>query len=148
MSEIGPPAVQALLAGRPWQFPEKLIPVVILKAAAGEPIPLYGDGKNVRDWLYVENHVDPLLLAACRGELGRSTCVGGSGSNGTATEGTNKQVVEICSALDALLPAGAPHSRLITRVSDRPGHDRRYAIDPQRISTKLSWQPRHSFEAV
>ena len=131
----------------PWQFPEKLIPVVILKAAAGEPIPLYGDGLNVRDWLYVEDHVDALLLAACRGELGRSYCVGGSGSNGTASERTNKQVVEaICRALDALLPAGAPHSQLITPVSDRPGHDRRYAIDPTRINTELGWQPRHSFQ--
>ena len=118
----------------PWQFPEK-------------PIPLYGDGQNVRDWLYVDDHVDALLLAACRGELGRSTCVGGSGSNGTASERTNKEVVEaICSALDDLLPAGAPDSRLINSVSDRPGHDRRYAIDPTRISTELGWQPRHSFE--
>jgi dTDP-glucose 4,6-dehydratase len=125
----------------PWQFPEKLIPVVILKAAAGEPIPLYGDGQNVRDWLYVEDHVDALLLAATQGELGRSYCVGGHG------ERTNKQVVgAICSQLDALLPAGAPHSGLITPVSDRPGHDRRYAIDPTRISTELGWQPRHSFE--
>jgi len=125
----------------PWQFPEKLIPVVILKAAAGEPIPLYGDGLNVRDWLYVEDHVDALLLAATQGQLGCSYCVGGHG------ERTNKQVVEaICQALDQLLPAGAPHSRLITPVSDRPGHDRRYAIDPTRISTELGWQPRHSFE--
>ena len=125
----------------PWQFPEKLIPVVSLKAAAGEPIPLYGDGQNVRDWLYVEDHVDALLLAACRGELGRSYCVGGRG------ERTNKEVVEaICSALDALLPAGAPHRHLITPVADRPGHDRRYAIDPNRISTELGWQPRHSFD--
>jgi dTDP-glucose 4,6-dehydratase len=125
----------------PWQFPEKLIPVVILKAAAGDPIPLYGDGQNVRDWLYVEDHVDALLLAACRGELGRSYCVGGHG------ERTNKQVVEaICSALDGLLPDGAPHSRLITPVTDRPGHDRRYAIDPSRISNELGWQPRHSVQ--
>jgi len=125
----------------PWQFPEKLIPVVILKAAAGESIPLYGDGLNVREWLYVEDHVDALLLAACRGTPGRAYCVGGHG------ERTNKQVVEaICSALDALLPAGAPHSQLITPVTDRPGHDRRYAIDPTRISTELGWQPRHSFQ--
>lgn len=125
----------------PWQFPEKLIPVVILKAAAGEPIPLYGDGLNVRDWLYVEDHVDALLLAACRGELGRSYCVGGYG------ERTNKQVVEaICRALDDLLPAGTPYSQLITPVADRPGHDRRYAIDPSRISSELGWQPRHSFQ--
>jgi dTDP-glucose 4,6-dehydratase len=125
----------------PWQFPEKLIPVVILKAAAGEAIPLYGDGQNVRDWLYVEDHVDALLLAACQGTPGRAYCVGGHG------ECTNKEVVDaICSALDLLLPAGAPHNRLITPVIDRPGHDRRYAIDPTRISTELGWQPRHSFE--
>ncbi|MCP9847789.1 dTDP-glucose 4,6-dehydratase [Synechococcus sp. Lug-A] len=125
----------------PWQFPEKLIPVVILKAAAGEPIPLYGDGANVRDWLYVEDHVDALLLAANRGELGGSYCVGGHG------ERTNQQVVEaICILLDELKPTGAPHSRLITSVTDRPGHDRRYAIDPTRISGELGWQPRHNFE--
>jgi dTDP-glucose 4,6-dehydratase len=125
----------------PWQFPEKLIPVVILKAAAGEPIPLYGDGQNVRDWLYVEDHVDALLLAATQGTPGRAYCVGGHG------ERTNKEVVEaICSGLNDLLPAGAPHSRLITPVTDRPGHDRRYAIDPTRISSELGWQPRHSFE--
>jgi dTDP-glucose 4,6-dehydratase len=125
----------------PWQFPEKLIPVVILKAAAGEPIPLYGDGANVRDWLYVEDHVDALLLAATRGELGRSYCVGGHG------ERTNKQVVEaICALLDQRLPDRAPHTSLITPVRDRPGHDRRYAIDPTRISTELGWQPRHNFE--
>jgi len=125
----------------PWQFPEKLIPVVILKAAAGEPIPLYGDGLNVRDWLYVEDHVDALLLAATQGTPGRAYCVGGHG------ERTNKQVVEaICQALDQQLPAGAPHSRLITPVTDRPGHDRRYAIDPSRINSELGWQPRHSFQ--
>jgi dTDP-glucose 4,6-dehydratase len=125
----------------PWQFPEKLIPVVILKAVAGEPIPLYGDGANVRDWLYVEDHVDALLLAATQGTPGRAYCVGGHG------ERTNKEVVEaICSELDDLLPAGAPSSRLITPVTDRPGHDRRYAIDPTRISSELGWQPRHSFE--
>ncbi|MFM2158592.1 MAG: dTDP-glucose 4,6-dehydratase, partial [Cyanobacteriota bacterium] len=125
----------------PWQFPEKLIPVVILKAIAGEAIPLYGDGQNIRDWLYVEDHVDALLLAATRGAIGRSYCVGGHG------ERTNKQVVEtICGLLDQLLPAGQPHSRLITPVADRPGHDRRYAIDPARISAELGWQPRHSFD--
>jgi len=114
--------------------------VVILKAAAGEPIPLYGDGQNVRDWLYVEDHVDALLLAATQGQIGRSYCVGGHG------ERTNKEVVEaICSLLDQLRPAGAPHARLITPVTDRPGHDRRYAIDPTRISSELGWQPRHGF---
>ncbi|MFZ0408874.1 MAG: dTDP-glucose 4,6-dehydratase [Cyanobium sp.] len=126
----------------PWQFPEKLIPVVILKAAAGEAIPLYGDGANVRDWLYVDDHVDALLLAATRGDLGYSYCVGGHG------ERTNKQVVEtICDLLDQLLPKAIPHAQLITPVADRPGHDRRYAIDPSRITSELGWQPRHSFEA-
>ena len=126
----------------PWQFPEKLIPVVILKAVAGEPIPLYGDGANVRDWLYVEDHVDALLLAASQGQLGRSYCVGGHG------ERSNKQLVEaLCALLDQRLPSGAPHARLITPVRDRPGHDRRYAIDPTRISSELGWQPKHSVDA-
>ena len=125
----------------PWQFPEKLIPVVILKAAAGEPIPLYGDGMNIRDWLHVEDHVDALLLAACRGQSGRSYCVGGYG------ERTNTEVVEtICQLLDELQPSRKPHQRLITPVSDRPGHDRRYAIDPNRIETELGWQPKYGFE--
>ncbi len=125
----------------PWQFPEKLIPVVTLKAAGGESIPLYGDGLNVRDWLYVEDHVDALLLAACWGESGRSYCVGGHG------ERTNTEVVHaICEQLDQSRPASAPHADLITPVSDRPGHDRRYAIDPSRISSELGWSPRHNVE--
>jgi len=125
----------------PWQFPEKLIPVAILKAAAGQPIPLYGDGLNVRDWLHVEDHVDALLLAACRGTLGRSYCVGGTG------ERTNRQIVElICSTLDQAQPKGSHHAQLIQRVTDRPGHDRRYAIDPSSIQSELGWQPRHSLE--
>ena len=130
----------------PWQFPEKLIPVVILKAVAGEPIPLYGDGANVRDWLYVDDHVDALLLAASRGRLGESYCVGGLSAAGSS-ERTNRQVVEaICALMDQRLPGGAPHARLITAVRDRPGHDRRYAIDPTKISTELGWQPCHSFD--
>ena len=125
----------------PWQYPEKLIPVVILKAAAGEPIPLYGDGLNVRDWLYVDDHVEALLLAATRGQHGASYCVGGSG------ERNNRQVVEaICTLMDQLRPKGAPHARLITLVSDRPGHDRRYSINPTLIQSELGWQPRHTFE--
>ena len=131
----------------PWQFPEKLIPVVILKAVASEPIPLYGDGANVRDWLYVEDHVEALLLAATRGRLGESYCVGGAGDHGSASERTNRDVVEtICSLMDQLRPAGQPHARLITRVGDRPGHDRRYAIDAAKITRELGWRPRHSFE--
>jgi len=131
----------------PWQFPEKLIPVVILKAVAGEPIPLYGDGQNVRDWLYVEDHVEALLLAASRGRLGESYCVGGAGDHGSPSERSNTEVVQaICGLLDGLRPAGAPHSRLITPVADRPGHDRRYAIDASKITQELGWRPRHSFE--
>jgi len=125
----------------PWQYPEKLIPVVTLRAAAGLPIPVYGDGRNVRDWLYVDDHVDALLLASTQGRLGESYCVGGHG------ERTNLEVVNrICALLDELQPGQAPHSRLITSVTDRLGHDRRYAIDPSRISTELGWQPRHGFE--
>ena len=125
----------------PWQFPEKLIPVVILKAAAGEAIPLYGDGLNIRDWLYVEDHVDALILAACRGISGRSYCVGGHG------EKTNKEVVTaICGHLDREHPSAGPHTRLIQQVTDRPGHDRRYAIDPSRIMQELGWKPRHNVQ--
>lgn len=125
----------------PWQFPEKLIPVVILKALAGEPIPLYGDGANVRDWLFVEDHVDALLLAATEGEVGTSYCIGGYG------ERSNREVVEaICALLDLLHPSGAPHASLITQVPDRAGHDRRYAIDPSRIQNELGWQPSIAFE--
>jgi dTDP-glucose 4,6-dehydratase len=125
----------------PWQYPEKLIPVVILKAVAGEAIPLYGDGMNIRDWLYVEDHVDALLLAANNGRIGESYCIGGHG------ERTNLQVIEkICTILDKLKPEGSPHHNLITFVKDRLGHDRRYAINPEKITTELGWQPRHGFE--
>ena len=131
----------------PWQFPEKLIPVVILKAVAGAPIPLYGDGANVRDWLFVEDHVEALLLAATRGRLGESYCVGGAGDHGSTSERTNRDVVmSICALLDELRSEGAPHSRLITHVGDRPGHDRRYAIESAKITSELGWKPRHSFE--
>lgn len=131
----------------PWQFPEKLIPLVVLKAIAGESIPLYGDGANVRDWLYVDDHVDALLLVATRGVLGRNYCVGGSIGNGAKSERTNREVVvAICSLLDRLHPADSPYERLITRVDDRPGHDRRYAINPDRIHQELGWEPRHAFE--
>ena len=98
----------------PWQFPEKLIPVVTLKAAGGESIPLYGDGLNVRDWLYVEDHVDALLLAACNGTSGRSYCVGGHG------ERTNKEVVTHLPTTGSKPPRFSPHADLITPVTDRP----------------------------
>ena len=120
----------------PFHFPEKLIPVVILNALAGKPIPVYGDGGNVRDWLYVEDHADALLTVLARGKVGRSYNIGGE------NEARNIDLVHmICAELDRLRPGGAPHARLITFVTDRPGHDRRYAIDPGRIREELGWRP-------
>lgn len=120
----------------PYHFPEKLVPVVILKALAGQPIPVYGDGGNVRDWLYVEDHADALLLVVEKGQIGRSYNIGGE------NEAKNIDLVRtICAHMDELHPAGAPHDRLISFVTDRPGHDRRYAIDPTRIREELGWRP-------
>ena len=121
----------------PYHFPEKLIPVVILNAVAGKPLPIYGDGSNVRDWLYVEDHADALLLVATQGEVGRSYNIGGE------NERTNLQVVQtICDILDRLQPREAgSYCDLITFVTDRPGHDARYAIDPTRIRNELGWRP-------
>ena len=120
----------------PYHFPEKLVPVVILRALAGQPIPVYGDGGNVRDWLYVEDHADALLTCLTQGEVGRSYNIGGE------NEAKNIDLVRtICGHLDTMRPQGAPHERLITFVADRPGHDRRYAIDPTRIRTELGWRP-------
>lgn len=120
----------------PFHFPEKLVPVVILNALHGRPIPVYGDGGNIRDWLYVEDHADALLLVLEKGELGRSYNIGGE------NEAKNIDLVRtICAHMDRLRPDAAPHDRLITFVTDRPGHDRRYAIDPTRIRTELGWRP-------
>ena len=120
----------------PFHFPEKLIPVVILSALAGKPIPIYGKGENVRDWLYVQDHADALLLVLEKGALGRSYNIGGE------NERSNLELVQtICAILDALKPAAAPYADLIEFVSDRPGHDLRYAIDPTRIREELGWRP-------
>jgi dTDP-glucose 4,6-dehydratase len=125
----------------PYHFPEKLIPVVILNALAGRPIPVYGQGKNVRDWLYVEDHADALLLVLERGALGRSYNIGGE------NEAQNIEIVQkICALLDEMAPSGAPHARLIAYVPDRPGHDLRYAIDPSRIRNELGWRPSVSLD--
>ena len=120
----------------PYHFPEKLIPVVILNALAGKSIPIYGDGSNVRDWLYVEDHADALLTVAQKGALGRTYNIGGE------NEVSNLDLVhKICTILDGKRPAANPYASLITYVTDRPGHDLRYAIDPTRIRTELGWRP-------
>ncbi|NRA98713.1 MAG: dTDP-glucose 4,6-dehydratase [Rhodobacteraceae bacterium] len=120
----------------PYHFPEKLIPVVILNALAGKSIPVYGTGENVRDWLYVEDHADALLTVMERGRLGATYNIGGE------NEARNIDLVhKICALLDARRPDAAPHENLITFVTDRPGHDMRYAIDPTLIRTELGWRP-------
>lgn len=120
----------------PFHFPEKLIPVVILRALAGEPIPVYGKGENVRDWLFVEDHADALLAVIQHGRLGRSYNIGGE------NEARNIDIVlTICSLLDEKCPKNYPHADLITFVPDRPGHDQRYAINPTRIRDELGWRP-------
>ncbi len=120
----------------PYHFPEKLIPVVILNALHARPIPVYGAGENVRDWLYVEDHSQALLTVVEDGTPGRTYCVGGQ------AEARNIDIVRaICALMDEMHPTGAPHDRLITFVTDRPGHDARYAIDPTRIRDELGWTP-------
>ena len=121
----------------PFHFPEKLIPVVILNALAGKPLPIYGKGDNIRDWLYVEDHADALLLVVQKGELGRSYNIGGE------NERTNLELVQtLCAILDAKRPkADGSYADQITFVTDRPGHDARYAIDPTRIREELGWRP-------
>jgi dTDP-glucose 4,6-dehydratase len=125
----------------PYHFPEKLIPVVILKALAGAPIPIYGKGDNIRDWLYVEDHAVALLTVLQKGQLGRSYNIGGE------NEATNLGLVQtICAILDEKRPGNRPYAEQITFVTDRPGHDQRYAIDPSRISRELGWRPSVTLE--
>jgi dTDP-glucose 4,6-dehydratase len=134
----------------PFQFPEKLIPLMILNAAEGKALPIYGDGGNVRDWLYVSDHCEGILLALEKGRPGEKYNIGGG------NERTNLQVVDaLCAVLDRELPAARnpalagrkSYSELKTFVKDRPGHDRRYAIDATKARTELGWRPRHDFEA-
>ena len=127
----------------PFHFPEKLIPVTIINALAGKPLPVYGDGSNVRDWLYVEDHAEALLLVVQRGRVGRSYNIGGE------NERSNLELVRtLCAILDELHPRadGRPHAEGITFVEDRPGHDARYAIDPSRIRAELGWRPSVTIE--
>ena len=124
----------------PYQFPEKLIPLTILKLFRGEKVPLYGDGENIRDWLYVGDHVNALLQVAEKGKVSETYCIGGHG------EMTNKKIVnEICKIMDKIYIDKAPHSKLIYFAEDRPGHDRRYAIDPKKLKNELGWKVEKTF---
>lgn len=125
----------------PYQFPEKLIPVVILKCLRGEPIPVYGKGENIRDWLYVGDHCSALRTVLEQGTPGETYNIGGN------NEQTNLNLVKsICAILDELHPGLKPYASLIAFVTDRPGHDLRYAIDPTKIRTRLGWEPAETFE--
>lgn len=125
----------------PFHFPEKLIPLMILNGLAGKPLPIYGDGLNIRDWLFVEDHTRAIRMVLERGQLGETYCVGGR------AERSNLSVVNtLCALLDELHPEGAPHARLISYVKDRPGHDRRYAIDCSKLETELGWRQQETFE--
>jgi dTDP-glucose 4,6-dehydratase len=127
----------------PYQFPEKLIPVVIQSVLARKPVPVYGDGMNVRDWLYVRDHAEALWLVLARGKPGETYNIGGH------NEWANLRIVElICDIVDELAPKrGAKSRQLISFVKDRPGHDRRYAIDASKIQNELGWTPAHKFES-
>ena len=127
----------------PYQFPEKLIPLIILNALEGKPLPIYGDGQNVRDWLFVEDHCRAIWSTIAEGKPGEMYNVGGN------SEKTNLEVVDtVCALLDELVPNSPhkPHSQLKTFVSDRPGHDWRYAIDASKIRSQLGWEPQETFE--
>jgi len=126
----------------PLQFPEKLIPLMILNACQGKPLPVYGDGQNIRDWLYVEDHCHAIRTVLAEGRLGETYNIGGR------SEKNNLEIVgSICKLLDDLRPRDpvVPHSKLITFVKDRPGHDRRYAMDTRKIERELNWHPRETF---
>jgi dTDP-glucose 4,6-dehydratase len=127
----------------PYQFPEKLIPLVILNALSGKALPVYGDGQNVRDWLYVADHCDAIRMVLRKGKVGETYNIGGR------NEKRNLEVVNlICTTLDELRPGDpvTPHGKLISFVPDRPGHDRRYAIDARKIEAELEWKPSETFE--
>ncbi|MFP5397314.1 MAG: dTDP-glucose 4,6-dehydratase [Gammaproteobacteria bacterium] len=127
----------------PYQFPEKLIPLMIVNALAGQPLPVYGDGMQVRDWLYVGDHCSGIRAVLERGRIGETYNIGGW------NEKPNRDIVAtICALLDELRPDPAgPHARLVTHVSDRPGHDRRYAIDARKIERELGWRPAETFDS-
>lgn len=122
----------------PCQFPEKLIPLMIVKGLARQPLPVYGDGGQIRDWIYVDDHCEAILQVLRRGHVGETYLAGGG------NQPTNLEILHtLCGLLDELHPASAPHAELITHVADRPGHDRRYAIDAGKTERELGWRPRH-----
>ncbi len=126
----------------PFHYPEKLIPLMILNALHGKPLPVYGDGSQIRDWLYVEDHARALYKVLMEGKVGETYNIGGF------NEKRNVEVVKtICQILDEVHPAKESYSKLITSVSDRPGHDRRYAIDSRKIKNELGWEPQETFES-
>jgi dTDP-glucose 4,6-dehydratase len=128
----------------PYQFPEKLIPLMILNACGGKPLPVYGDGKNVRDWLYVEDHCRAIRTVLAGGRVGETYNIGGR------SEKKNIEIVDaVCQLLDELSPHDSvvPHNKLVTFVKDRPGHDRRYAMDTRKIERELNWRPQETFES-
>ncbi|MBY0578001.1 MAG: dTDP-glucose 4,6-dehydratase [Burkholderiales bacterium] len=126
----------------PYHFPEKLIPLIILNAVNGKPLPVYGKGDNIRDWLFVEDHARALRLVLEKGQVGETYNIGGR------NEKTNLEVVHaICGILDELVPTPAPHASLVTFIKDRPGHDYRYAIDASKIEKELGWLPQESFDS-
>ncbi len=127
----------------PYQFPEKLIPLMISNALEGKPLPIYGDGMQVRDWLYVDDHCEALWKVTTQGKVGETYCIGGD------NQPANIEIVRtICQILDELQPDSpfTPHEQLMTFVPDRPGHDRRYDIDISKINSELGWQPRHDLQ--
>ncbi|MPM64767.1 dTDP-glucose 4,6-dehydratase [bioreactor metagenome] len=125
----------------PYQFPEKLIPLIILNALEGKPLPVYGDGQQIRDWLHVEDHCEAIYLVLKKGQVGSSYNIGGS------NQPANLTIVEtICDIMDELSPAQQAHRSLITYVKDRPGHDRRYAMDSSKIESELGWQRKHTLK--
>ena len=125
----------------PWQLPEKLIPLAIYKALNDQKIPIYGDGKNIRDWLYVDDHVEAIIYCAIKGSIGSSYCIGGN------NEFSNLSIVKlICSLFNEKVSSNRNFIDQITFVADRPGHDLRYAIDNSFIIKELGWQPKYTFE--
>ena len=124
-----------------WQLPEKLIPMIIMNAISNKPIPIYGDGKHIRDWIYVEDHINALIKVALHGRVGDSYCIGSN------QEKTNEEILElICGLLDLRSKLNAPHNKLKVYVDDRLGHDRRYAINSKKIRHELNWYPKYDFK--